>query len=124
MVCAVVPILQFFKHREVTQLVSGGAGTHTLYSGPNSKVLMLFDVASPVTSQHVTTALKVLKFECSGTSGKAVLLPDGVTLHPCFVELEVEGSLDAWSWFSYVECRVLGAEGMASAEVQRMPGQL
>ena len=41
MVCAIVPILQFFKHREVTQLVSGGAGTHTLYSGPNSKVLML-----------------------------------------------------------------------------------
>lgn len=71
----------------VTQLVSGGAGTHTLYSGPNSKVLMLFDVASPVTIQHVTTALKVLQCECSGTSGKAVLLPDGVTLHPCFVEL-------------------------------------
>ena len=97
----------------VTQLVSGGAGTHTLYAGPNSKVLMLFDVVSPVTSQHVTTALKVLKCECSGTSGKAVLLPDGVTLHPCFVELEVEGSLDVLSWFSCVEwsCGVQGIGG-------------
>ena len=40
---------------------------------------MLFDVASPVTSQHVTIVLKALKCECSGTSGRAVSLPDGVT---------------------------------------------
>lgn len=74
---------------------------------------MLFDVVSPVTSQHVTTVLKVLKCECSGTSGKAVLLPDGVTLHACFVELEVEGSLDVLSWFSCVEwsCGVQGTGG-------------
>ena len=80
---------------------------------------MLFDVVSPVTSQHVTTVLKMLKCECSGTSGKAVLLPDGVTLHACFVELEVEGSLDVLSWFSCVEwsCGVQGTGGRG--QVQR-----
>lgn len=65
----------------------------------------------------MTTALKVLKFEVFWYFWKSSLLPDGVTLHPCFVELEVEGSLDAWSWFS-MWVQSIGGRGHGKCRVQ------